>query len=183
MTTKKSVKDSISELKDNLGTVGLFMVAEVRSFLRKSWGGSQDEFMAALDQVARSLKRSGKLAAEDVERAVTDIKNNWDQLDAQGNLEWEAFLSDVKSRLSLIGDVSKETFDQAVDFAQKRLVSNWEAAGRPGEDVLASVRGYVQKMGGALKDRAGLFRDVVSETGKRTDRAIQAALDELRKKE
>jgi len=183
MTDPKSVKDSVTELKDNLGTIGLFMVAEVRAFLRKSWSGSREEFMTALDQVARSLKQSGKLAAEDVERAVTDIKKNWDMLDAQGNLEWEAFLNDVKSRLSLIGDVSKETFDQSVDFAQKRLVSQWEAAGRPGEDMLASVQTYVEKMGGVLKEQAGLFGDVVSETGKRIDRAIQAAMDELRKKE
>jgi len=88
MTDKRNVKDSIAELKDNLGTIGLFMVAEVRAFLRKSWGGSREEFMAALDQVARSLKQSGKLAAEDVERAVADIKKNWELLDAQRNLEW-----------------------------------------------------------------------------------------------
>jgi len=183
MTDKKSVKDSIAELKDNLGTIGLFMVAEVRVFLRKSWSGSREEFMTALDHVARSLKQSGKLAAGDVERAVEDIKKNWDVLDAQRNLEWETFLNDVKSRLSLIGDVSRETFDQAVDFAQKRLVSHWEAAGRPGEDLLASVQSYSEKMGGVLKDQAGLFRDAITETGKKIDRALQAALDELRKKE
>jgi len=182
MTDKRNVKDSIAELKDNLGTIGLFMVAEVRAFLRKSWGGSREEFMAALDQVARSLKQSGKLAAEDVERAVADIKKNWELLDAQRNLEWEAFLDDVKSRLSLIGDVSKETFDQAVDFAQKRLVSQWEAAGRPGEDLLKSVQSYADKMGGNFKDQAGLFRDAITETGKRIDRAFQAFMEELRKK-
>lgn len=183
MTDKQSLRDSISELKENLGTIGLFMVAEVRSFLRKSWTGSREEFMAALDQVTRSLKQSGKLAAEDIERAAADIRKNWELLDAQRNLEWEVFLNDVKSRLSLIGDVSRETFDQAVDFAQKRLVSQWEAAGRPGEDLLASVQSYAEKMGGSLKEQAGLFKGALTETGKKIERTLQAALDELRKKD
>jgi hypothetical protein len=70
-----------------------------------------------------------------------------------------------------------------VDFAQKRLVSQWDAAGRPGEELLSSVQSYAEKMGGALKEQAGLFTGVITETGKKIERALQAALDELRKKD
>ncbi len=182
MAEPKSVKDSINELADNLGTLGLFMVGEVRAFMRKSWGASRDEFMAALDQVAKSMKHSGKWAAQDIERAVEQIKKNWEALDKQGSLEWETFLNEVNSRLKTIGDVSKETFDQAADFAKKSLDRHWEAVGRPGEEHIQKVREHSDKMAEAFKDQWGVFRDTMEKTGKKIDRAIEAAWEELKKK-
>ena len=38
MALKNDVKDAITELVDNLGTVGVFMLGETRALLRRSWG-------------------------------------------------------------------------------------------------------------------------------------------------
>ena len=53
MALKNDVKDAITELVDNLGTVGVFMLGETRALLRRSWGTSRQEFMAAVDQAAK----------------------------------------------------------------------------------------------------------------------------------
>jgi hypothetical protein len=183
MATDKNVSDSIGELIDNLGTIGLFMVGEVRSFLRKSWGSSKEEFMAELEKVGRSMKHSGKWAAEDVERAADQIRKNWDLVDKMGSLEWEKFLGDVKARLEGAGEVTRETFDQAVDLAKNTLDRHWEATGRVGEDSINYLRRHSEKMANAFKEQWGVFGQTMDKTGKKVDRAVQAAWEELTKKD
>ena len=56
MALKNDVKDAITELVDNLGTVGVFMLGETRALLRRSWGASRQEFMAAVDQAAENYE-------------------------------------------------------------------------------------------------------------------------------
>ncbi len=98
---KKSpdVKDSISELMGNIGTIGVFMLGEIRVLLKKSWGSSKQEFRTAVDQAATNLQRSGKLAVSDIETASTKIKDAWETLDKERNLDWDSFIADLKQRL------------------------------------------------------------------------------------
>ena len=56
MENPRNTKDSLLELIDNLGAIGLFMLSETRALLRKSWGTSREEFKSALDQAARNMK-------------------------------------------------------------------------------------------------------------------------------
>lgn len=183
MEESKKLSASVSELMDNLSTIGLFMLGEVRSFLRKSWGASREEFMAAVDQVAKSMKQSGKMATGDIERAVDEIKANWKLLDQESSLEWETFFDEVKTRLKTIGDVSRETFDLTVDQAKRSLDRQWSATGRLGEDQLKGFRDNSAKMAEAMQGQWNVFWDTMEKTGKRVDRAMQAAMDELKKKE
>lgn len=183
MDETKTVKDSIAELVDNLGTIGLFMLGEVRSFTRKSWGASREEFMDAVDQAAKSLKQSGKLAAEDIERASNQIKENWKSLDKQGDIEWESFIGDMKDRLKSIGDISQESFDMAVEHAKKTLDRNWTATGRLGEEQLKGFTKHTDNMAKAMMGQWSVFRDTMEKTGKKVDRAVQAAWEELKKED
>ena len=95
MALKNDVKDAITELVDNLGTVGVFMLGETRALLRRSWGASRQEFMAAVDQAARTMKQSGKMAAEDVERAAEKVKQSWELLQKEKDLEWDSFFNEL----------------------------------------------------------------------------------------
>ena len=113
------IKETISELMQNLGTVGLFMLGEARSFLRKTWGASREEFFAAVDQTARTMKQSGKMAAEDVERAAEKIKASWDVLNKEKNVDWDTFLKEVRSRLERLGAITRETFGIVRESGQR----------------------------------------------------------------
>ena len=177
-----NIKDAISELMQNLGTVGLFMLSEARSFLRKTWGASREEFFAAVDQTARTMKQSGKMAAEDIERAAEKIKDSWDVLNKEKNLDWDTFLKEVKSRLEHIGDITRETFELSVNQAKDVLDKQWTATGRVGEEQLKSVRKQSEEMADAFKKQWGVVRDKMQDASKRIDRAIEAAWEELKKK-
>lgn len=183
MDEEKKLSASVSELMDNLSTVGLFMLGEVRSFLRKSWGASREEFMAALDQVAKSTKQSGKLASGDIERAVDEIKRNWKILDKESSLEWETFFEEVKTRLKTMGDISRETYDLTVDQAKRSLDRQWTATGRLGDEQLKGFRDHSAQMAKALQGQWKVFWDTMEKTGKKVDRAMQAAMEELKKNE
>ncbi len=183
MADEKDIKDSLSELADNLGTVGLFMLGEIRAFLKKSWGASKDEFMDAVDHVAKSMKQSGKLALGDIDRAASQIKTNWDKLYGVGGLEWDSFFKEMKSRLEQMSDITQDTFDLAVEQAKKTLDAHWSAVGRLGEDQLQTFQKYSEEMAKAVKGQWTTFWDQMQKTGKKVDRAMQAARDELKKEE
>ena len=76
----QGVREAIVELTDNLGTIGVFMLGEARAFLTKTWGASREEFYTAIDQVSRTMKQSGKMAVDDIDRAADKIKRSWDLL-------------------------------------------------------------------------------------------------------
>ncbi len=177
-----NIKDTISELMQNLGTVGLFMLGEARSFLRKSWGASREEFFAAVDQTARTMKQSGKMAAEDIERAAEKIKASWDVLNKEKNVDWDTFLKEVKSRLGRISEISRETFELSVNQAKDALDKQWKATGRVGEEQLKSVRKQSEEMAETFKKQWEVVRDKLEDASKRIDRAIEAAWEELKKK-
>lgn len=183
MEESKRVKDAIFQLTENLGTIGQFMLGEVRAFLRKSRGATREEFMAAVDQIARSMKQSGKLAIGDIERAASEIKKNWKLLDDERKLEWETFLTEVKSRLQKIGEVSQDTFNIAVDHAKKTIDKQWSATGRVGEEQVKAFQENTEKMAEALRGQWSVFRETMERTGKKIDKAVHAAWEELRKKE
>jgi hypothetical protein len=133
---RNEIKEAISELMQNLGTVGLFMLSEARSFLRKSWGASREEFFAAVDKTARTMKQSGQMAAQDIERAAEKIKASWDVLNKEKSLDRDTFLNEIKSRLEHIGDITRETFEVSVNHAKDVLDKQWKATGRVGEEQL-----------------------------------------------
>ncbi len=178
-----NIKDTISELMQNLGTVGLFMLSEARSFLRKTWGASREEFFAAVDQTARTMKQSGKMAAGDIERAAEKIKASWDVLNQEKNVDWDTFLKEVRSRLELLGSVTRETFEFSVNHAKEVLDKQWTATGRVGQEQLNSVRKQSEEMAEAFKKQWEVVRNKLEDAGKRIDRAIEAALEELKKKD
>ena len=91
MKPPPDVKETIAELVENLGTVGAFMLSESRAFLRRSWGASREEFMAAVDQIARNMKQSGKMAVQDVETAAEKVKQSWEVLDRKRTWTGTAF--------------------------------------------------------------------------------------------
>ncbi|HTY21940.1 MAG TPA: hypothetical protein VMC85_02350 [Desulfomonilaceae bacterium] len=176
------IKSVIAELMENLGTVGLFMLGEARSFLRKTWGASREEFYAAVDQTARTMKQSGKTAAEDIERAAEKIKASWDLLNKEKNLEWDTFLTELKSRLEKAGSITRETFDLCVNQAKNALDKQWSSTGRVGEEHLKAIRQQTEQMAESFKHQWGVFRDQMQKASNKIDRAIEAAWEELKKK-
>jgi hypothetical protein len=180
---KDDVREALAELMENLGVVGMFMLKEVRSLLKKSWGSSREEFMASLDKVVRNMKQSGKWAAEDIERTASRIRQSWEIFDQQKDRDWDTFLSEVKKRLDTIGDVTKETFDLAVNQAKETLDRQWTAMGRLGEDQLKALQEQSENMANLFKQQWGVFRESLEKTSKKIDRAVEAAWEELKKKD
>lgn len=183
MSETNDVKKAVADLVDNLGTVGLFMLGEARAFLRKSWGASREEFSAAVDNVARTMKRSGEMAAGDIERAADQIKKSWELLDKEKNLDWDNFLKELTNRLNTMGQVSRESFDICVNQAKEVLDKQWSAAGRIGEEQLDALRKQTEVMAQGMKDQWSVFWGTLEKTGKRIDRAMDAAWEEFKKKD
>ena len=183
MNQTDDVKKAVAELLENLGTVGLFMLGESRAFLRKSWGASKEEFMAAVDNVARNMKRSGEMAVDDIERAADQIKKSWELLDKEKNLDWDNFLQEITNRLNTIGQVSRETFEICVNQAKDVLDKQWTATGRVGEEQLEALKKQTEMMADSMKGQWSVFWDTLEKTGKKIDRAMDAAWDEFRKKD
>ncbi len=181
MEKQNGNKETIAELLDSLGTVGLFMLGEVRAALRKG-ASSKEEFMEALDKTVRVMRQSGKVAIEDIERAAGKIRGSWDVINAQSNEDWNAFLEEVKSRMQKLGDVTLETFEICVDFGKKRVYDSWEATGRLGEEQLKFVEKQTQDMAGFLTSNWGTFYAHLQDAGDRVERSFNAAWEELRKK-
>lgn len=180
---KTDVKESVVELLENLGTIGVFMLRESRAFLRKSWGASKEEFLEAVDHTARTMKQSGKMAADDIERAAEKIKKSWPLLNQDKDTEWDNFLKELTARLNTMGDISKETFDLCVNQAKETLDKQWTAMGRLGEGQLNAVQEQTEQMAKAFKSQWSVFWDTMEKTGKKIDRAVEAAWEELKKKD
>lgn len=183
MSPSPDVKETIVELIENLGTVGSFMLSESRAFLRRSWGASREEFMAAVDQIARNMKKSGKIAVQDVETAAEKIKQSWELLDREKNLDWDSFLAEIKTRLSSMEKISHETFDLAVNQAKDALDKQWTAVGRLGEEQLRALQNQSELMAKVVKSQWEVFWSHMEKTGKRMDRALDAAWEEWKKKD
>jgi hypothetical protein len=183
MNQTNDVKKAVAELLDNLGTVGMFMLGEARAFLRRSWGASREEFMTAVDNVARTMKRSGEMATDDIERAADQIKKSWELLDQEKNLDWDNFLKEITNRLNTIGQVSRESFEICVNQAREVLDRQWTAAGRIGEDQLETLKKQTDLMAEGMKDQWSVFWGALEKTGKKVDRAMDAAWEEFRKKD
>jgi len=183
MSPSPDVKQTVVELIENLGTVGSFMLSEARAFLRRSWGASREEFMAAVDQIARNMKQSGKVAAQDIETAAAKIKQSWELLDKEKNLDWDGFLADIRSRLATVEKISQETFDMVVNQAKETLDKQWTAAGRLGEEQLRALQKQSELMAQAVKGQWEAIWNHMEKTGKRMDRSFDAAWEEWKKKD
>ena len=70
-----------------LELIGVFMLGETRAFLAKSWGASREEFFVAVDQISKTMKQSGNMAVDDIDRAADKIKQSWDLL-IQDEVAW-----------------------------------------------------------------------------------------------
>lgn len=177
----QTVRETIAELSDNLGTVGVFMLGEARVFLTKSWGASREEFYVAVDQVSRTMKLSGKLAVDDIDRAADKIKQSWDLLVQEKTLDWDAFLNELKNRLAGLGNVSKDTFDLCVNQAAVTLEKQWTAFGRIGENQAKYAQEQIGDMATAIKSQWEVYWETMQKTGNKIDRAVNAAWEELKK--
>jgi hypothetical protein len=175
MSNKNEVREAFEELVDNLKTVGMFSLGEAKSFLRTSPGASREQFFASVDKAARTMKQSGKLAQDDVERSVERIKKAWEVLDKEKTLDWDKFFDDVKTRMGAIGDLSQDTFDLFVNQAKEALDKQWTATGRLGEEQLDWFRNQSELVAKAFKSQWDVFSDRTQETGEKVDRAAQAA--------
>ena len=182
-TKQPDVKEAIAELMENLGPLGAFMLGEARAFLRKSWGASKEEFMAAVDQTARGMKQSGKMAADDIARTADTVKNSWGLLDKERNLDWDNFLCEIKTRMEAIGEITRESYNICVEQAKEVLDRQWTAMGRLGEEQLKMVQSHSEQMAKAFSEKWSVFRDAMETTEKKIDRAVQAAWEELKKKD
>ncbi|MBM4327571.1 MAG: hypothetical protein FJ118_10460 [Deltaproteobacteria bacterium] len=180
---RKNVGEAVGDLIENLGTIGQFMLSELWSLRRLGLSSSREDFVEALNKVARSMKESGKWAADDVERAANEIKNNWRLLSEENRQEWEQFVGELEKRLKTLGEITQDTFNLSVDQAKKTLERQWTATGRVGEEQLKACRERSEKMATAFRDQWSTFLDQMERTGRKVDRAIQAAWEELRKKE
>jgi hypothetical protein len=183
MKQSPDVKETIVELMENLGTVGSFMLSEARAFLRRSWGASREEFSASIDQVARNMKQSGKIATQDIEAAAEKIKQSWELLDKEKNLDWDKFLAEIKTRLGAMQQISQESFDLAVNQAKDVLDKQWTAMGRLGEEQLRAFQTQSELMAKAMKSQWEVFWNFMDKTGKRLDRSLDAAWEEWKKKD
>ncbi|MCX5872904.1 MAG: hypothetical protein NTY51_06680 [Deltaproteobacteria bacterium] len=177
------VRDSIAEMMENIGTIGVFMLGEIRVFLKKSWGASKEDFFSAVDQTAKTLKRSGKMAVGDIETASAKIKDAWELLDRERNLDWDNFITDLKQRLKTIGALSKDTFGLCVNQAREVLDKQWTVLGRIGEDRVKQVQEHSGQMTEVIKTHFGGLMETVQKTGKKLDRALDAAWNEIKRKD
>ncbi len=177
------VRDSIAELMGNIGTVGVFMLGEIRVFLKNSWGASKEEFLAAVDKTTTNLKRSGQMAVGDIEMASAKIKDAWEILDRERNLDWDNFITDLKQRLKILGSVSKDTFELCLNQAKELIDKKWTAFGRLGEDRVKQAHEHSDEIAEALKTRLGSLLETARKTGKKLDRALDAAWNEMKKKD
>ena len=178
---EQGVREAIVELTDNLGTIGVFMLGEARAFLTKSWGASREEFYTAVDQVSRTMKQSGKMAVDDVDRAADKIKQSWDLLIQEKGLDWDAFFTELKNRLAALGTVSKETFDLCVDQAAETLDKQWTSFGRVGENQVKYAQDQIGYMASSVKSQWDVVWDTMQKTGNKIDRAVDAAWEEIKK--
>lgn len=183
MGDTRNTRETIVELIDNLGAIGLFMLGETRSLFRKSWGASKEEFVAAVEQTARNMKKSAKWAVEDVERSAAKLRESWDLLDSQRKGDWEQFVAELKGRLDAIGNISEETFIFCVDKTRDALEKQWAAMGLIGEEQAQVWRTQAENMARSFKQQWSVFRDTMEKTEKRIDRAIDAAWEELKKRD
>lgn len=177
------VRQAFAELMENLGVIGLFMLKEIRTLLRSSWGTNKEEFMRAVDKTAKTMKHSGKWAIEDIERTAERIRQSWDLFDKQKNQDWDKFLNEIKTRLNTMGEITKDTFNLAINQAKQALDKQWTAVGRLGEEQLKAIRKESDRMAKAFQEQWSVFHETLQKTGKKIDRAVQAAWEELKKKE
>ncbi len=183
MTESKNPRETFDQLIENLGTLGSFMLAEVQSNMKNMSGASKQEFFASVDRVAESMKRSGQIAADDIERTADEIKKNWSVIDKETKEDWEMFMKELKGRLSTLSSVSQETFAMTVDQVRKTMDKQWTAASKAGEQNVEFFKKQSERMADTFK---GYWKEVLynmEKTGQSADRAVQAFWDEWKKRD
>ncbi len=183
MAEGKGIRDSFSELLDNLGVIGAFMLKELWLSMKKSWGGSREEFISELDRVKKTMIRSGKWAAGDIERAYEEIRKSWDLLQAQDKHESQSLLKDITNRLSEYGAVTREAFESAINSAKEHLDKQWKSMDNVGDDQLKVIQEQTSTWANSLKGQWTAFKEQMDRTGKRVDRSVNAAWEEWKKEE
>jgi hypothetical protein len=184
VSEEKDARSTFIELMENLGVVGSFMLDEVlANSNKKNWGASREEFFKNVDQVAVTLRKSGKWAVEDVDRAADELKRNWEVLRAENAAEWQIFLDELRKKLAESRTISQETFELAVTHATKMLENSWHALGKPGETYLELLRKRAVDMADEFKDQYDIFRKRMDETEDRIDDSVEAAWEEIKKRE
>ncbi len=180
-TEAQNIRNSIAELISDLGSVGVLMLSEVRASLEHGLNASQADFRATVDRVAESMKQSRDLAAEDIDKASERIKANWELLQKENTEEWERFLAELETRLKAMDSLSRDTFNLAVDQAKRTVERQWEATGKLGESQLQFFEARTEAMADAFKQNRDAVLEKLQKTTDRFDRAIRAALEELKK--
>lgn len=175
------VKRSIQDLIEKLDTIGMFMLSEVRHFLRTSKNASKEDFIKEVNRISKSMEQSGKMATEDVARAAEQIKGAWTELDEERKRDWEQFREELESKLSSIESLSKESYELCVNQAKEALDRQWTAMGRVGEDQANAMKDYSEDIASQFRSQWDTFKENFDRTGDRIDRAINAAWEELKK--
>ena len=134
-----------------------------------------------VDQISKTMKQSGNMAVDDIDRAADKIKQSWDLLSNEMALDWDAFLNELKNRLAAIGNLSKETFDLCVDQTAETLDKQWTAFGRVGENQVKYAQDQVGAMATAIKSQWEVYWKTMQQTGDKIDRAVDAAWEEFKK--
>lgn len=181
MQSQKDFKETVSQLTSNLGTTAMLMLTEVLNSLERGWAASKREFDLTVDRVAEAAKISGNMAAQEVEQAADQIKQTWEVLHEQNKRDLDSFVSELKVRLEKMQELNQETFNLAVDQAKETLDKQWEAVGRVGENQVRLLHRVSEQMAESFKDKWTFFYDQFQRSGQRVERALHAALEELKK--
>jgi hypothetical protein len=168
---------------DNLGMIGAFMLNESWHVLKNSWGKSREDFWEALDKSKETMIKSGKWAMTDIERAYGELHKSWDLLNAQKEQERDSFLNELKERLSKYSDISWEIYENAVNNARETIDRQWEQFHKMGNEQMTVVKEQTATWANMFKDHWDTFRTQMDKTGKKVDKAVNAAWDELKKKD
>ena len=174
MADDNKVKDAVSELMDNLLTIGKFNATEVGAFFKRMQGASWSEMTDAVDKLSKSMRQSGKWAVNDVERTAKQINES---------IEWEKFLSSVRQQLESVNKVTQDVFETAVNKASTTFGETWRQQGKPGEEQVKAFQEKAKDMGEAFKKQWNIVEDQMKKTGSKVDRAVNAAWEELKKDE
>lgn len=178
---QNKVKEAVSELMDNLGTVGSFMLGETRALLHRTRNASREEFMAALDRSVKNMKESGKWARDDIERAAEQIRGNWRLVNEDAERDREAFMARLSENMKKMGEITEDTFDLAVNQTKEALDRYWTATGRLGDAQLEEMRKRYERMAEEFKKNRETFRESLKKSGDKFERAVRAAWTELTK--
>jgi hypothetical protein len=82
-----------------------------------------------------------------------------------------------------VGEITQDTFDRSVEQAKKTLDKQWVKTGRTGEEQMDAIHRHSDEMAKSFKKQWAVFWAHMEKTGKKADRAVNAAWEELKKKD